>query len=419
MRVKAQGSARVRVVCAAALAMGMFASGPALSASGQAQTVPPAPQPARPLNASAAPTVLKVTPDEAVRMALENNLGVKADRLGPQIQTYAVAEARAAYALNLTSQTFTQERDGASHGLPHHGRGQQHPVERQLQHRRRHSAVRALGWRPLYARHRRIPAEDEQPHESVQSASRFEPDRVLYAAAVEELLHRQLTAEPAAEPEGSGDRRRAAAADTDADLASRSQRLLQPGECDRPAAGCAEVARTGADLSEEQREEGGTRDHCADRHRPGTGRGRAHRGAGDRGRRPDRVGGGRPPGAHHEPVAARLLDDQAGTCRTADAGAAADQRRGRHRQCAGQPHRSHPVAEAAGADRYQHEVPAQPAAPVDRRHGQLQRARAWPARSSSSIAIRRRSLHRFSVSRSAASGTRCTTCSPTISRRGA
>ncbi len=35
--------------------------------------------------------MLKVTPDEAVRMALENNLGVQADRLGPQIQTYGVA----------------------------------------------------------------------------------------------------------------------------------------------------------------------------------------------------------------------------------------------------------------------------------------------------------------------------------------
>jgi outer membrane protein len=107
MRVKAPVSACVRVMGAVALAIWMFASGPALSASGQAQ---PSPQPtqSKPLNASAAPTILKVTPDEAVRMALENNLGVKADRLGPQIQTYAVAEARAAYGLNLTSTTLTR-----------------------------------------------------------------------------------------------------------------------------------------------------------------------------------------------------------------------------------------------------------------------------------------------------------------------
>ena len=40
----------------------------------------------------------RVTPDEAVRMALENNLGVQADRLGPQIGTFGVAQAHAAYA---------------------------------------------------------------------------------------------------------------------------------------------------------------------------------------------------------------------------------------------------------------------------------------------------------------------------------
>ena len=56
----------------------------------------------------AAPTVLRVTADEAVKMALENNLGVQADRLGPQIETYGVAQARAAYGLNLTSSTTTR-----------------------------------------------------------------------------------------------------------------------------------------------------------------------------------------------------------------------------------------------------------------------------------------------------------------------
>ena len=104
MRVKALVFACVRVAVAGAAAACMFASGPVVFASGQTQTT----QPAKPLNASAAPTVLKITPDEAVRMALENNLGVQADRLGPQIQTYAVAEARAAYGLNLTSTTLNR-----------------------------------------------------------------------------------------------------------------------------------------------------------------------------------------------------------------------------------------------------------------------------------------------------------------------
>ena len=108
MRVKALVTACARVTPAGAMALSMFAFGPALSASEQAQPAAPTAQPTRPLNASAAPTTLKITPDEAVRMALENNLGVQADRLGPQIGTYGVAEARAAYALNLTSTTTTR-----------------------------------------------------------------------------------------------------------------------------------------------------------------------------------------------------------------------------------------------------------------------------------------------------------------------
>jgi outer membrane protein TolC len=111
MRVKAQISASVRVAVAGAITVCLFGSGSALSASGQTPGQAPATAqttPSRPLNASAAPTVLKITPDEAVRMALENNLGVQADRLSPQIQTYGVAGAKAAYAITLGSTTTTR-----------------------------------------------------------------------------------------------------------------------------------------------------------------------------------------------------------------------------------------------------------------------------------------------------------------------
>jgi outer membrane protein len=107
MRVKAHISACVRIAVTGAMASWMFASGPSVSASGQAQTAAqPAPQ--KPLDATAAPTILRVTADEAVKMALENNLGVQADRLGPQIETYGVAQARAAYGMSLTSATTTR-----------------------------------------------------------------------------------------------------------------------------------------------------------------------------------------------------------------------------------------------------------------------------------------------------------------------
>ena len=84
----------------AAAALILFGSGREVFASGQTpapgQGIPPAP----PVAAAPAPAgpVLRLSADEAVRMALENNLGIQAERLAPQINTYAVSQARAAYA---------------------------------------------------------------------------------------------------------------------------------------------------------------------------------------------------------------------------------------------------------------------------------------------------------------------------------
>ena len=47
-------------------------------------------------------------------MALENNLGIRAEQLNPQIQTYAVAQARAAYAPSLFSTTTTPQQHDAA-----------------------------------------------------------------------------------------------------------------------------------------------------------------------------------------------------------------------------------------------------------------------------------------------------------------
>ena len=89
-------SACFRPIAVLAAAACLFASGPRVSASEQdpapqAQGVPPA-QPTAP----AGPT-LRIGQDEAVRLALENNLGVQAQRLSPQIQEFNVARALAAY----------------------------------------------------------------------------------------------------------------------------------------------------------------------------------------------------------------------------------------------------------------------------------------------------------------------------------
>jgi outer membrane protein len=106
----------VRVFVLAFSAATLSASGQPLFASEQEPRIPP-PQPAPPpttpasltppvqpvLDPAAGP-VLRMTVDEAVTSALEQNLGIRADRLAPQIADMGVASAAAAWTPSLTSQ---------------------------------------------------------------------------------------------------------------------------------------------------------------------------------------------------------------------------------------------------------------------------------------------------------------------------
>jgi outer membrane protein len=105
MRFEQQISACLRRMATVAVTMVMFGSGLGVSASGQAppsqtpatqtaQAPAPVPQPAQSISS---PGALKITQDEAVRMALENNLGVQAERLNPRIQDLALSRAYSAY----------------------------------------------------------------------------------------------------------------------------------------------------------------------------------------------------------------------------------------------------------------------------------------------------------------------------------
>jgi len=78
-----------------ALVLCLFASGRDLSASGQEPTPPlPAQQTGQ---ATPAPGAARISSDEAVKMALENNLGIQTERLNPRLQALAVSRAMAAY----------------------------------------------------------------------------------------------------------------------------------------------------------------------------------------------------------------------------------------------------------------------------------------------------------------------------------
>jgi outer membrane protein TolC len=97
---------------AAATAL-LFAFGMPLSASGQTPANPAAPTAPAARQASTLQipaSIASGTPlsmEDAVKMALENNLGVQAERMNPEIQSWALARATGAYAPSLIS-TFSR-----------------------------------------------------------------------------------------------------------------------------------------------------------------------------------------------------------------------------------------------------------------------------------------------------------------------
>jgi len=90
---------------AAALTLALFGSGMPLSAFGQPPAQAPTQPPAMPTTQSPQPVVqgTPITADDAVRMALENNLGVQEERLNPQIASLGIARAAGAFAPQIVS----------------------------------------------------------------------------------------------------------------------------------------------------------------------------------------------------------------------------------------------------------------------------------------------------------------------------
>jgi outer membrane protein len=104
MRFEQQISVCFKSVVACSAAFLLFGSGRIVFASGQTPTTSaPARQVVTPTpptsQAAAVPgPELQLSADEAVKLALENNLGIRAERLSPQAQALAVAQTRAAFA---------------------------------------------------------------------------------------------------------------------------------------------------------------------------------------------------------------------------------------------------------------------------------------------------------------------------------
>jgi outer membrane protein len=99
MRLTQQIRASIARRAVAGAALAVFVSGTAVSAFGQT----PRTQTAAPTPTSTTVQATAISMDEAVRMALENNLNIQVEKLNPQIAVLGIARANAAYAPTLFS----------------------------------------------------------------------------------------------------------------------------------------------------------------------------------------------------------------------------------------------------------------------------------------------------------------------------
>ena len=102
MRLKQEIPAFFGVGAAAALALCLFASGRQVFAIEQTAQQPAPPAPAAQPPQPAGPE-LAITAEDAVKLALENNMAIQTERLSPQVAALALEGAHAAYAPTLFS----------------------------------------------------------------------------------------------------------------------------------------------------------------------------------------------------------------------------------------------------------------------------------------------------------------------------
>ena len=227
--------------------------------------------PAMPAAAQQGP-VRRMSIDDAVATALEQNLDLQVQRINPQLQDLSIAQFKAAYTPNFVST-------------------RQH---RRIRRSRRRASCPA-------ARTPASPAAASIFNFGVSSLtswyggsydvrwnnarnttnnvfSSFNPQlnssisATYIAAAAAQLQDRRHAPAAAGQPEEQGDHRLAAAAVDRADDAQRAQRLLRPDVRDRQPRRAAPVAAAVAAVAEGQPRPRRDRHHGAARHRPGRGR---------------------------------------------------------------------------------------------------------------------------------------------------
>ena len=149
MRVQSRPGARLAAACSVLL----FASASAFAQPAQpppAQPPPPgqsAPAqlpPAQPAAPAAAGPVRPLSVNEAVALALEQNLGVQVERLNPQLQDLAIEQARTAWRPGLTAGLSAQSQDSPPTSFLS---GASVPISTRVRVLRSDSAARSNDWR--------------------------------------------------------------------------------------------------------------------------------------------------------------------------------------------------------------------------------------------------------------------------------
>ena len=305
--------------------------------------------------------------------ALEQNLGIQIQRLDPQIQDTAIAQARSFWAPQFST-TLTRASNAAA--------GRQHLL------RQRSRASRTGSFSPASGSAETLPWGAN--YTANWNNSRFttnDPSNTFNPRAQSNLLLnfnqpllRNLDRPDSAAVANSRKFRDLSDIQLDSVIVqttrARAQRLLGSLGDDQQPQSPAGVAGAGATVARRQPQTGRDRHAGADRHRPGAGRSREQRGARDRRRSADQAGAGQPARADSRrrppPTSGRRRSSRATT------------RRSRSRRSTSTPRcetrsTGGPTCESAKnshrTQRPQHQVSAQSDAAGHQRAGELRRDR--------------------------------------------
>ena len=159
-------------------ALAVLVLGFAMSASGQVASA--AAEPSGRQAAQGGP-VRRLSVDEAVRLALEQNLSLQVQRIDPQVQDQGIVQAQASFAPRLSSVGVQLEPEIAQRQLPVGRRGRQ--AEVRLVHGQRHREPGVALGRQLQRGVGQLAKQQQQLVLGIQPGARIDADALLRPAA--------------------------------------------------------------------------------------------------------------------------------------------------------------------------------------------------------------------------------------------